>query len=323
MKAFMYHYVRNDSTQSPFSAHKTIENFVSEINTLLASGFVFGNPSQLLTPDYFDLQELQQKSIILTFDDGLRDHLGVARILQSLGVGGAIFYIPVEPYLSGNVLAVHKAQFIRSKFGPESLTLLEEAARYLNIDLISHYTIKADSEKFQHAYCDQIDDLRTKEFKRLINYYGDLGLRESLLDKILELSGVHLGFQDVYLLETEIVEIMSMGFEIGSHGLSHTPLSRLDSGLQKAELRDSKVFLENLTGAEILSFCYPYGGKESYDPSTLNLLRRYGYYNAVSVEYRDIATEDILKSPYEIPRYDCNMISEIFKLPVPSLLEEY
>jgi len=315
MKALMYHYVRHDSDLFPYSAHKRTEDFLLEIRLLKSLGYTFSNPSSCLAQERCNSEEFDDKSIILTFDDGLKDHLNVARILKEHGIERAVFYIPVEPYLYGKVLAVHKAQFIRSKFGAASLELLEEAARHLDIDLLKHFTITDHLDKFRHTYSDDTDDLRTKHFKRLINYFGDLGLRTCLLDKILELSGLHLSFEDFYLHESEILQIVNMGFEIGSHGLSHTPLSRLGPISQKTELCESKAFLEQLTSVEVRSFCYPYGGKESYDKLTLRLLSESGYDNAVSVNFRDITIHDILETPYEIPRYDCNMFTQIFGAP--------
>ncbi len=310
----MYHYVKNDSKIFPYSAHKTIGDFASEIKSLKALGFVFENPTTAFSADYLNQVPCDSESIILTFDDGLKDHIAVAHLLKELGVDHAAFYIPVAPYLTGSVLAVHKAQYIRSIFGPRSLDLLVSACRELGIDLKDHYINNDELEQFQHSYSEQIDDPRTKEFKRLINFYGDLGLRDIVLDKILEHSGLSLAFEDVYLLESEICEINSMGFEIGSHGLSHTPLARLDSASQRDELYRSKEYLGHLVGTDIRSFCYPYGGKNSYNNSTLALLKNIGYYNAISVEQRDISIDDIISAPYEIPRYDCNVISSIFNL---------
>jgi len=310
MKSLMYHYIREHSVDFPFSAHKATDDFISEIKSLKSLGYVFGNLSLSIKNCMVD--GINPRLIILTFDDGLKDHLNAARMLKDLGVEGAVFYIPIEPYLTGNVLAVHKAQFIRSKYGGESLTLLEEAAKLLGIDLVENYTCRDERLKFQHRYNNHVDDLGTKEFKRLINYYGNLGQRDLLLDKIMEISGLTLSFEDVYLSQSEICEISSMGFEVGSHGASHTPFSRLESISQRSELEQSKAYLEALICCNIKSFCYPYGGKSSYNDVTLRLLRETGYENAVSVEARDILMEDLENNPFEIPRYDCNMISEIF-----------
>ena len=83
-----------------------------------------------------------------------------------------------------------------------------------------------------------------------------------------------------------------MGFEIGSHGVSHTLLSRLSENEQRKELYDSKTFLESSIGKSIKSFCYPYGGKKSYNSITLKLLKELNYLNAISVDKLDIEKND-------------------------------
>ena len=93
---------------------------------------------------------------------------------------------------------------------------------------------------------------------------------------------------------------------IGSHGVSHTLLSRLSYEKQKKELKESKKFLENITNKKCKTFCYPYGGKISYNNNTLNILKELDYEISYSVESRDITLKDLKNNKYELPRYDCN-----------------
>jgi peptidoglycan/xylan/chitin deacetylase (PgdA/CDA1 family) len=65
--------------------------------------------------------------------------------------------------------------------------------------------------------------------------------------------------------------------------------------------------LEKIINKKIDTFCYPYGGKISYNDNTLKILKKLNYKIAYSVEFRDISEKDIKKNPYELPRYDCNM----------------
>ena len=89
--------------------------------------------------------------IILTFDDGLKDHIMAAKLLQDLGVLSACFYIPTLPYTDGVILSVHKAQFIRSKFGGKSLMLLEDASKVLGISLAEHRSFENEKNLLQLA----------------------------------------------------------------------------------------------------------------------------------------------------------------------------
>ena len=153
----------------------------------------------------------------------------------------------------------------------------------MGIDL-NKLEVNLDKQKFINKYSQQIDNIEIKEFKRIINYYGDIGLRTKILDSILSNLNVAIEPNTFYLSLEEIIFIDSLGFEIGSHGISHTLLSRLDIKKQNDEILLSKLFLENLLNKKIDSFCYPYGTKNSYDQTTLDLLKENRFKNAVSVE---------------------------------------
>jgi len=76
---------------------------------------------------------------------------------------------------------------------------------------------------------------------------------------------------------------------------------------QFEEIKNSKIFLEKIINKNIDTFCYPYGGKISYNRNTLKILKKLKFKLAYTVEYRDINFKDIKNKPYELPRYDCNL----------------
>ena len=84
-------------------------------------------------------------------------------------------------------------------------------------------------------------------------------------------------------------------------------LSRISYSDQFKELNESKIFLEKIINKNVETFCYPYGGKDSYNSNTLKILKKLKYKLAYSVEYRDISSKDFQNNPYELPRYDCNL----------------
>ncbi len=298
----MYHYVREDSKIFPFSRHKNISEFIKEID-FLKKDYHFYRTSDLL-----DIKDLN-KGYVLTFDDGLKDHLNVAEILKSKNIT-ASFYIPISPYLNESIMPVHKAHLICSKLGGKALDMLYDACNDLGFDYKSIIS-EEEKSRFSKSYTHQNDDEAIKDFKRLINYYGKLGLREKLLNNIINKLDIPIDPKDFYLTVDEIKYISSLGFEIGSHSVSHTLLSRLKFEEQLYELKNSKMFLENTLKKKVHSFCYPYGGKSSYNNTTIEILKKVGYYNSISVESRDILIYDIKSNIYELPRYDCNEIKKL------------
>ena len=306
----MYHYVRKFDLNFPHSKHKEIEDFANEIKNLIGLGYIFKNVTEGI--ESLLKEKDLNKVILLTFDDGLKDHLEVAKILKNLDICKGTFYIPTQPYLNNQILHVHKAHLILSKEGDKSLDLLSEASNNLDISIKDHNKYEIEKENYKNAYSRLDTNSKTKEFKRLINFYGAIGVRDLLLNEIIRKIGITKKAEDLYLSFDEIKQISEMGFEIGSHGVTHTLLSRLDKNSQKEELSSSKKFLEKLISKNIDSFCYPYGGKKSYNKHTLELLKELNYHNAISVEKSNINFETIKNNLYEIPRYDCNQIKELF-----------
>ncbi len=296
MKSVMYHYVREKSEKYPYSRHEEIDNFEKNCRIINRKYTALNVSEGLMIRDKDDI-------ILLTFDDGLKDHLKVAELLSENGLKGT-FYIPVQPYIKKDILPVHKAHLICSKVGGECLELLKETINKLGYQS-TEILVKEDISKYVEKYNKHDDDSRIKEFKRIINYYGRINLREEILNEILIQLGINNNPNEFYLTSNEIKHIDSLGHEIGSHGLSHNLLSRLDSESQKKEIAISKSFLESIIEKKITSFCYPFGTKDSYSGETIKLLKRYNYDNAVSVEYRDINLNDLINKKFEIPRYDC------------------
>ena len=199
-----------------------------------------------------------------------------------------------------------------SKKGEKSLDLLFEACNNLGISITDHENYKFEKENYKNAYSRIDTNSKIKEFKRLINFYGSIGARDLLLDEILRKIGINKQAKDLYLSFDEIKKMSEMGFEIGSHGVTHTLLSRLNKNSQKKELYNSKKLLEEILSKRINSFCYPYGGQKSYNKYTLELLKEVEYHNAMSVEKKDINKKAIKNNLFEIPRYDCNQIKDLF-----------
>jgi len=73
-----------------------------------------------------------------------------------------------------------------------------------------------------------------------------------------------------HLSEAHIKELHREGHEIGSHSVTHPFMSTLPAAKAEAEIRQSKADLQDLVGAEIMSFCYPYG---KYSPRIARILQ--------------------------------------------------
>lgn len=83
------------------------------------------------------------------------------------------------------------------------------------------------------------------------------------------------------------------GLEIASHSLTHIDLTKADDALLGAEVGGSRALLSELTGREVLGFCYPYG---TVGQRVADVVRAAGY------EYACAIDPGPLTGPFALPR---------------------
>lgn len=88
--------------------------------------------------------------------------------------------------------------------------------------------------------------------------------------------------------------------EIGAHTMTHPVLSRLPAEETVAEIRDSRIQLEEMVGGPIRDFSYPYGGKRDYDRATVAAVHRTGFRAACSNFPGGVGPNT---NRYEVPRF--------------------
>ncbi len=300
VKAIMYHYVREEDNESPYFIYLHAKDFEKQID-YLKSKYKILNKNEF---EYcLNTSTTIKNGIVLTFDDGFSDHYNyVYPILKKRNLWG-IFYIPTKPYVNKKLLDVHRIHYLLGKYGGESLY------KKLTKITIDDNFIKNNENLFSEStYTEQNNDVYTTKVKQIINYYLKPDQRSIILEKLLQAYNEnenHLS-KSFYLSKKQISEMIENGMSIANHGHSHTLFSNLDKKSQAYEIKESKEIIDALTNDKTYnSFCYPYGGKQSYNKDTLQNLQEYKYKFAFSVESRDIESSD-LDIKYELPRYDCN-----------------
>lgn len=290
----MYHYIRNKNKSFPYSNILEKIDYNNQLKKFSKTGLI--NSHQEI---FFD-----SSKYLLTFDDGFKDHIYAAEILKKHNSVG-LFFIPTLPLKNNTILDVHKTHLIVGKVN--GLEAVNELEKYLNKNKIDNYYNQKEKLKYQVAYKKHNDEFYKKKFKKIMNYYGNLELKHKILNYLLRKFEINVKSQDYYLNKKEIKYLSSLGMIIGSHSESHILLSRLNYKKQFKEINNSKIFLEKIINKNIDIFCYPYGGKISYNFDTLKILKKLKFKLAYSVERRDITAKDLKLRPYELPRYDCNL----------------
>jgi peptidoglycan/xylan/chitin deacetylase (PgdA/CDA1 family) len=84
---------------------------------------------------------------------------------------------------------------------------------------------------------------------------------------------------DGFLQEGELETLLNHGWEIGSHGMTHTELTQ-NHDLVRQEILQSRLDLEEALGNKVFSFAYPFGSVDWY---ISHKVYDYGYSAAVGV----------------------------------------
>jgi peptidoglycan/xylan/chitin deacetylase (PgdA/CDA1 family) len=91
------------------------------------------------------------------------------------------------------------------------------------------------------------------------------------------------------VLAPEGVRQLAEAFEIGGHTYNHLALPPLDTESARKEIRDGKVWLEDVISAPVSSFCYPRG---KFDRQTRDLVAEAGFAGARTTMGNIVAPSD-------------------------------
>tara|TARA_A100001515_G_scaffold142221_1_gene140557 strand:+ start:1034 stop:1936 length:903 start_codon:yes stop_codon:yes gene_type:complete len=298
MLVVMYHYVRRDSAEYPNFNHLRVDDFERQLD-YFEKEYGFVTRAQFLSS--FDTGKIP-KGVLLTFDDGLSDHYeNVYPILKKRGIFG-IFYVPTGHYKNKQkkLLSVHRVHYLKGKYN--SKNLLPEALSYISSDMLDQSKIH---EFDMEIYKDQSQSKSEYQLKRLFNYFLKPEHVEPILDILMKKYFKESELYDkIYLKVHQIKEMHDNGYLIGGHTENHNVLSRLGYLEQEREIMNSFSFLENIVGKlKVKSFCYPYGGKSSFNSDTVDILCRNDIHHSFMVGNEDV--KDI-KNRHFLKRMDCN-----------------
>ena len=301
MKAVMYHYVRPVPDGLPFFRYLHIEDFRRQLDAFQRE-FCLIERREFLHA--LDGAPVPANAMVLTFDDGLRDHARhILPELQARGLWG-IFYIPTGPLTTGKLLDVHRIHILLGRHG--GTVLMDRLARLVEDRMLVDSQVRAFREL---TYRNRDDDTNTTLVKRTLNYYIDYAWREEVLDRAWAELGHGLpDAADWYVPDAELRAFADAGMLLGSHSVSHRVFAKLPPDEQAREIEESFAFLDERVGRPpVRTFCYPYGGFHTFTTETERLLTAAGCRFSFNVEYRDITPADLRTRPQALPRYDCNL----------------
>lgn len=299
----MYHYVR------PLK-----KSLYPEIKGLELDGFekqikFFQKNFKILTVDQFfdsinENRTIPDNSILLTFDDGFKDHyLNVFPILKKNNIHG-LFFPPGKIIDENFLLDVHKIHFVLASSNNyqniihEIFKIIDEHKEEYNLETPESYFEKlAIPSKFDPKEIIFIKRILQKGLPRSAR----VKFTNFLFEKFVKQDQKTFA-DNLYLSIEEIHEMIEGGMYFGSHGYEHEWLTDLTSDELENEIAKSKKFCSKLKQSyKNLIFCYPYG---NYNKKVIEKLKDKKFNLGLTTDIGEaILTES---NRFVLRRYDTN-----------------
>ncbi len=102
-----------------------------------------------------------------------------------------------------------------------------------------------------------------------------------------------------HLSREQLKTLSDAGWNIGSHTKSHLALTTLSPSLLRAELHDSKKFLEDLLGKAVTAISFPFG---NFNARVIEACKEVGFEEALSI--KKSSSDGFVKRSKAVYRFD-------------------
>jgi peptidoglycan/xylan/chitin deacetylase (PgdA/CDA1 family) len=279
----MYHRVTTVPSD-PFSLCVTPEHFAEQLEVVREHT----QPMRLQhLAEGLQQDAVPPRAVVLTFDDGYADNLLNARPLLDR------YDIPATVFITtGNLRREREFWWdelerilLQPGTLPKSLRLtIGGTGHAWDLDEASTYDEDAFQRNRQWRFEEEAPTRRHSLYCslwRLLQLAPDAE-RRATLDELVSWSGGSGQSRPNYRTLT-VQELLSLGrgdlVEIGAHTVTHPALPELSENLQREEVSQSKLELEEMLGYRITSFAYPYG---SLSKRSVAIVRECGFDRACS-----------------------------------------
>lgn len=206
-----------------------------------------------------------RNAIAITFDDGYRNNVTqAAPILREKGIP-AIFHLSTD-YIGGRRILWPDEILLRLMDWPEA-TLPSPHGRAIPVGASRFETARAIKES-----CKRISAEAREEFLKLLR--ASTPAQPSRYDRQAH----------EFMNWDEARRLVSLGFELGSHTVSHPILSGLKPDEMMRELNESRMAIRRETASQCLALAYPNGSAADFSPQVISAAAEAGYSVAFSVE---------------------------------------
>ena len=190
---------------------------------------------------------------------------------------------------------------------------------YSNVDLEEVVTyLTKNNHNSKSSFLVTFDD-GYKNLLEVAPYLMKLGVKPTLFvisdrEKLVRKS---IGTKRPLLSDDDLKKLMSLGWNIESHGKTHRRLTELTKDCLAEEIKESKMDLERISGKNVVGFSYPHG---KYSDVIIDAVKSAGYKIAFSTDDIPFGSK---ANKYAVPRVGVDgthTFAEFKYLALPSVL---
>ena len=287
MKVLMFHDIRDNVIN--FKDRYKLPYFISSLK--FKSIFKKHISNFHISNNGTNINLSDENDYLYTFDDGLKDHLHVAKYLAKNNTK-AVFFVPTKILEENFIIDSHKIQFLLASVNNIELK-----------SIILNEVPNSEDVLLKYGVSNWENNIWTKEMifiTRFLREYPDKIFRKNLLTNLFDQfvpNSLEEIRDDFYLNKNDLKKIISLGHIIGGHGHESLNLIHENSEVKKQEIITSSKFLDQL-GVPIKLFAYPNG---SYDQFSIDFLNKNNFDYGFSTSFTNSSIE---KSNFTINRLD-------------------
>ncbi len=222
---------------------------------------------------------LPSRAVCVTFDDGYADNEQFAvPILQKYGIPATIFIS--TGFLNGGRMWNDSIIETLRNFEGKRLDLTELDLGYYSMDSIAERLVTVDSIVRRIKHLDpQVRTALVREIEKRVTFLPN----------------------DLMLTDGQIQSLARNGISIGAHTVNHPILCSVSGEIARREIKDSKLYLEELLQTPIDFFAYPNGKPDlDYREEHRDIVKELGFKAAVSTHW-GVSTNQ--SDRFQLPRF--------------------
>ena len=299
----MYHYVR-DLRHSYYPKIKGLSTHEFEQQVAYIEKYYHVISGQELISAIVDEAPLPSRPLLMTFDDGYKDHFtDVFPVLDRKNIS-ACFFPSARCILEDKVLDVNKIHFVLASTS-DKRQLVERIFAKVEAERSQYDLLTSQAYWEKVGIASRFDPAEVVFCKRMLQRELPLEFRTALIGELFSeyVAKDEAAFsRELYMSPDQLRVLQHHGMYVGSHGYDHFWLNSLSSEQQEREVDQALVFLASI-GVDITSWimCYPYG---AYDESLLAILKAR---NCVAGITTEVGLASLGKhNPLALPRIDTN-----------------